>query len=85
MLVLGSYGAHETFFRLKGGWRPSSRPLNLPKAEYEAEANHPAFHPGRCAKVSMGGKVPGLSGSDSPAGGPRITASTARFTAPNWT
>ena len=66
MLVLGSYGAHETFFRLKGEVEAIFTDLNLPKAEYEAEANHPAFHPGRCAKVSMGGKVLGYLGQIHP-------------------
>ena len=66
MLVLGSYGAHETFFRLKGEVEAIFTALNLPKAEYEAEANHPAFHPGRCAKVSMGGKVLGYLGQIHP-------------------
>ena len=66
MLVLGSYGAHETFFRLKGEVEAIFTALNLPKAEYESEANHPAFHPGRCAKVSMGGKVLGYLGQIHP-------------------
>ncbi|MCI5977232.1 MAG: phenylalanine--tRNA ligase subunit beta [Candidatus Faecousia sp.] len=66
MLVLGSYGAHETFFRLKGEVEAIFSALNLPKAEYEAESNHPAFHPGRCAKVSMGGKVLGYLGQIHP-------------------
>ncbi len=55
MLVLGTYGAGETFFTLKGELEAIFAGLRVKKAVYTAVTDHPTFHPGRCAKVSVEG------------------------------
>ncbi len=66
MLTLGTYGAGETFFTLKGELDAIFAGLRLPKAEYAAVQDHPAYHPGRCASVSMGGVALGYMGQVHP-------------------
>ncbi len=61
-LVLGTYGAGETFFTLKGELETILNGLRLPKARYEALSDHPSYHPGRCAKVSILGQDVGVLG-----------------------
>ena len=53
MLVLGTYGAQETFFTLKGELEAIFAGLRLKKARYSAVTNNPSYHPGRCAKVTI--------------------------------
>ncbi len=65
-LVLGTYGTEETFFTLKGELEAVFAGLRLPKAEYTAEKNNPAFHPGRCARVCIGGVELGYLGQIHP-------------------
>ena len=55
MLVLGSFGAGENFFSLKGELEAIMIGLRLPKATYTAVSDNPSFHPGRCAAVSVNG------------------------------
>ncbi len=55
MLLLGTYGAGETFFSLKGELEAVFAGLHLPKASYAAVKDNPSYHPGRCASVSIGG------------------------------
>ncbi len=55
MLVLGTYGAQESFFTLKGELEAILAGLRVKKATYTAVQDHPAFHPGRCARVSVEG------------------------------
>ena len=55
MLMLGTYGANETFFTLKGELDAILNGLRLPKASYAAVSNNPSYHPGRCAKISING------------------------------
>ena len=55
MLMLGTYGANETFFTLKGELDAILNGLRLPKASYTAVSNNPSYHPGRCAKISING------------------------------
>ncbi len=66
MLVLGTYGAGETFFTLKGELEAVLKGLNMPKPSYEADANNPSYHPGRCAKVSVAGVELGYMGQVHP-------------------
>ncbi|MBQ4641348.1 MAG: phenylalanine--tRNA ligase subunit beta [Oscillospiraceae bacterium] len=54
ILVLGTYGASETFFTLKGELEAIFTGLRLPKASYVADSTNLTYHPGRCAKVSIG-------------------------------
>ena len=62
MLILGTYGAGETFFTLKGELEAIFAGLRMKKAEYTAEKNNPSYHPGRCAKVSVDGVEIGVMG-----------------------
>ena len=66
MLVLGTYGAGETFFTLKGELEAILTGLRLPKASYTAVKDNPSFHPGRCASVSIDGEVLGYMGQVHP-------------------
>ena len=53
MLVLGTYGAGETFITLKGELEAILAGLRMPKASYSAVSDNPTYHPGRCAAVSI--------------------------------
>ena len=66
MLVLGTYGANETFFTLKGELEAILSGLNLPKASYTAVKDNPSYHPGRCAKVTINGVDLGYIGQVHP-------------------
>ncbi len=67
MLVLGTYGAGETFFTLKGELEAVFAGLRLKKASYTAVKNNPSYHPGRCASVSIEGEEVGIIGQVHPA------------------
>ena len=67
MLVLGTYGAGETFFTLKGELEAVLNGMRMPKAVYTADKNNPSYHPGRCASVSVNGEVVGVMGQVHPA------------------
>ena len=66
MLVLGTYGANETFFTLKGELEAIFAGLRLPKASYTAVKDNPSYHPGRCAMVSINGVDLGYMGQVHP-------------------
>ena len=66
MLVLGTFGAGETFFTLKGELEAIFAGLRLPKASYAAVSNNPSYHPGRCAMVSINGVELGYMGQVHP-------------------
>ena len=66
MLVLGTYGASETFFTLKGELEAIFAGLRLKKASYTAEKSNPSYHPGRCARVSIDGVDVGVIGQVHP-------------------
>ena len=66
MLVLGTYGAQEDFFTLKGELEAVFAALRTKKASYTAVSSNPSFHPGRCAEVSMDGEVLGHMGQVHP-------------------
>ena len=66
MLMLGTYGANETFFSLKGELTAVFEGLNLKKASYSAVKDHPSYHPGRCAKVTIDGVDVGYIGQVHP-------------------
>ena len=66
MLVLGTYGAGETFFSLKGELEAIMTGLRLPKATYAAVKDNPSYHPGRCASVSINGQLLGYMGQVHP-------------------
>jgi len=66
MLVLGTYGTNETFFSLKGEVEAIFAGLRLKKAVYTAVKDNPSYHPGRCAKVTIGGMDVGILGQVHP-------------------
>ena len=66
ILMLGTYGAGETFFTIKGELEAILKGLRMPKASYTAEKNNPSYHPGRCAKVTIGGIDVGYIGQIHP-------------------
>ncbi|MDO5400200.1 MAG: phenylalanine--tRNA ligase subunit beta [Eubacteriales bacterium] len=66
MLLLGTYGAGETFFTLKGEIEAVFTGLRLHKAAYRAVTDNPSYHPGRCAEISMDGEVVGVMGQVHP-------------------
>ena len=67
MLVLGTYGAGENFFTLKGELEAVFAGLRLKKASYVADKLNPTYHPGRCAKVTIDGVEVGVLGQIHPA------------------
>ena len=66
MLLLGTYGAGETFFTLKGELEAIFSGLRLKKASYCAVKDNPSYHPGRCAKVTIDGVDVGVIGQVHP-------------------
>ena len=66
MLLLGTYGAGETFFTLKGELEAIFTGLRLHKAAYKALTNNPSYHPGRCASISIDGEEVGVMGQVHP-------------------
>ena len=66
MLLLGTYGANETFFTLKGELEALFSGLRVKKASYCAVKNNPSYHPGRCAKVTIDGMDVGVIGQVHP-------------------
>ena len=66
ILVLGSYGAGESFFKLKGELEAVFKNLRVKKASYEAAKDNPSYHPGRCAKVTIDGMDVGFIGQIHP-------------------
>ena len=66
MLLLGTYGAGETFFTLKGELEAIFKGLRVKKASYCAVKDNPSYHPGRCAKVTIDGVDVGVIGQVHP-------------------
>ena len=66
ILVLGTYGAGETFFTLKGELEAIFAGLRIRKARYSAVSDNPTYHPGRCAKVTIDGVDVGVIGQIHP-------------------
>ena len=66
MLVLGAYGAGESFFTLKGELEAVLNGLRVKKASYTAVKDNPSYHPGRCAKVTIDGIDVGYMGQVHP-------------------
>ena len=66
MLVFGSYGEKETFFKLKGELEAVFAGLRMKKASYAAEKNNPSYHPGRCASIWFDGVEVGVMGQVHP-------------------
>ena len=67
MLMLGAYGPKVSFFTLKGQLEAVFSGLRVEKSSYVADKTNPSFHPGRCAKVFVGGEEVGVIGQVHPA------------------
>ena len=67
MLLLGSYGPNVNFFTLKGQLEAVFAGLRVEKTAYVADKTNPSYHPGRCAKVFVGGEEVGVIGQVHPA------------------
>lgn len=66
-ITLGMYGGNADFYDIKGICESLFANLNVNKVKYEAISDNPTFHPGRCAKISAGGKTLGIIGEIHPA------------------
>ena len=65
-MMLGSYGAGESFFTLKGELEAIFSSLRIKNASYTAVKDNPSFHPGRCALVTIDGEEVGYIGQIHP-------------------
>lgn len=65
--VVGTFGDKEDFFALKGILNEAFEKLGVLGVEYSALRTDPAFHPGRCAKITIGEKTIGVMGEVAPA------------------
>ncbi|MBQ2446052.1 MAG: phenylalanine--tRNA ligase subunit beta [Oscillospiraceae bacterium] len=65
-LVLGTYGKSADFFSLKGEIEAIFEGLNIPAGRYTAMKDHPSYHPGRCAKITVEGIEVGVCGQIHP-------------------
>jgi len=66
ILILGSYGADQNFFTIKGDLEAIFSVLNTQKASYTAVSDNPSYHPGRCACVTMNDTILGYIGQVHP-------------------
>ena len=66
-ITMGMYGGKVDFYDLKGICESMFADLHVEKVKYEAVTDNPTFHPGRCAKLTAGGKMLGIMGEIHPA------------------
>ena len=65
-LVLGTYGEGEDFFTLKGEIEAILKGMNIDAGQYAAVHDDPAYHPGRCAALTVDGVKIGTLGQVHP-------------------
>ena len=65
-LMLGTYGTGEAFFSLLGELAGVLGALRLPAAQYTADTTNLSYHPGRCARITIGGEDVGCLGQIHP-------------------
>ncbi len=65
-ITMGMYGGNADFYDLKGVCESLFGGLNIQKVKYDAVTDNPTFHPGRCARISAGGKALGIIGEIHP-------------------
>jgi phenylalanyl-tRNA synthetase beta chain len=68
-ITMGMYGDNVDFYDIKGICESMLAKLNVNGVKYEAVTDNPTFHPGRCAKISAGGKTLGVIGEIHPSVG----------------
>ena len=66
IMTLGTFGAKENFFTIKGELDAIFANLRIRTASYQADSNNPSYHPGRCAKVAIDGVDVGYIGQIHP-------------------
>ena len=66
-VAMGIYGGKTDFYDIKGVCETMFDGLNIKKVRYEAVTDNPTFHPGRCAKITAGGRTIGVIGEIHPA------------------
>lgn len=62
---VGMYG-HSDFYTIKAAVNKVLARLGVEGAEYQAESNHPSFHPGRTANVILNNQLLGIVGEVHP-------------------
>lgn len=65
-VTLGQYGSNCDYFTLKGAVEVLLDTLNICNWDVEAVTDHPTFHPGRCARLSVNGEELGILGEIHP-------------------
>ena len=65
-LTLGAYGAYFDFYAIKGSVEALLEQLCIGKTKWEACTDHPVFHPGRAAVISLGDVILGRVGQVHP-------------------
>lgn len=66
VLCIGMYGGDADFFTLKGIVEALAASIGTEELDFEAVTNHPTFHSGRCARVTVGGQTLGILGEVHP-------------------
>ena len=66
LVTVGMYGGGCDFFSLKGILETLLNGLRVNGWEMEACTDHPTFHPGRCAKITVDGEFLGMIGEVHP-------------------
>ncbi len=66
VLCIGMYGEGTDYFALKGIIEAVALAIGIEELDFEAVSDHPAFHPGRCARVVVGGETLGILGEVHP-------------------
>jgi phenylalanyl-tRNA synthetase beta chain len=66
IMILGTYGAGESFFTLKGEVEAILSGLRAKKTAYTAISTNPSYHPGRCASITVDGEEVGVMGQIHP-------------------
>ncbi len=65
-MVIGFYGKDEDFFTLKGAICQLLKELGIEEPNFEAEGEYGLYHPGRCARISIGDEEIGIMGEVHP-------------------
>lgn len=71
-VTVGMYGNKADFYDIKGICESVFDNLHINKVRYEAVTDNPTFHPGRCARITAGGRPVGIIGEIHPAVGRRF-------------
>ncbi len=65
VLTLAAYGEMD-FFKLKGALCAIFKSLKITSFAFEALKDDPSYHPGRCARITLGGRSAGVIGEIHP-------------------